>query len=75
MTDRETQLARVLEMLRAGPVCSTAFLGDYIPRAAARVWDLRQEGREITTRRCRQHEHDTKQIEYVLVEAGQGKLL
>ena len=62
-----TQLARVLAMLEAGPVCSTDLLREYIPRGGARVWDLRRGGYAIETRRCTQHKHRTHQIEYVLL--------
>lgn len=70
---RLTQLMRVKAMLDAGPVCSTDFLKAFIPRAGARIWDLRQEGLDIITRTCTQHRHRTHQIEYVLI--GQGVLV
>lgn len=63
---RETQRDKVLRMLKAGPVCSTQFLERYIPRAAARIWELRAEGYWVETRKCRQHKHDTPQVEYEL---------
>lgn len=68
MNEYGTQHNRVLQMLdEAEAVCSTAFLAEYIPRAGARIWDLRQEGYVIETRRCRQHKHRTRQIEYRLL--------
>lgn len=63
---RETQRDRVLRMLRSGPTCSTTFLERYIPRAGARIWELRSEGHLIETRKCSQHRHETYQIEYFL---------
>lgn len=63
-----TQLMRVKAMLDDGPVCSTDFLRAYIPRAGARIWDLRREGLNIIKRRCTQHTHGTYQIEYVLLQ-------
>lgn len=52
-----TQKDRVLKMLRSAGkagVRSDVFLGARIPRAAARVLELRQEGYEITAERERQ---------------------
>ena len=67
-----TQTQEIIYRLEMGPVCSTDLLRMFIPRAAARVHDLRNQGRTITTRPCtRDHHHKTKQIEYVLEE---GKL-
>ena len=65
-----SQLMRVRAMLDGGPVCSTEFLAAFIPRAGARIWDLRQEGLNIITQRCERdgHIHDTYQIEYILVQ-------
>jgi hypothetical protein len=68
----DTQRTRVIQMLdEAEAVCSTEFLAEYIPRAGARIWDLRQEGFVIQTRRCERpgHAHRTRQIEYVLLAA------
>ncbi len=66
-----TQAQEILYRLDMGPVCSTDLLRMYIPRAAARIYELRQAGRDITTRPCtRNHTHTTKQIEYVLEEGA-----
>lgn len=75
MSDFGTQHNRVLQMLdEAEAVCSTTFLAEFIPRAGARIWDLRQEGYAIETRRCRQHKHRTRQIEYrLLARPGQPR--
>ena len=74
----DTQRDRILERLRAGPICATTFLDMHIPRYAARVLELRQDGYTIDTRRCLQHDwHKSPQIEYVLVpevHAGQLEL-
>ena len=70
-----TQLQRVAAMLEAGPVCSTDLLREYIPRGGARIWDLRQLGYAIETRRCTQHSHRTFQIEYVLLKPGAARQL
>ncbi len=68
MSEYGTQHDRVLHLLDAAEaVCSTTFLALFIPRAGARIWDLRQEGYVIETRRCRQHKHRTRQIEYRLL--------
>lgn len=61
-----TQVERVLRMLQQGPVCSTDFLRAYMPRAGARIFELRRSGFVIETRRCQIHDHETYQIEYVL---------
>jgi hypothetical protein len=61
-----SQINRVLFRLGDGPTCGTEFLEMHLPRYAARIWELRHEGFNITTRKCRQHRHTTRQIEYVL---------
>lgn len=48
-------------------VCGTEFLDLYMPRYAARVLELRGEGWQIVTQECKQHAHETKQVEYVLL--------
>ncbi len=54
-------------LLEHEAVCSTDFLADYIPRAAAVIHQLRRSGYGIVTRPCsRGHAHATRQIEYVL---------
>lgn len=52
-----TQKERVLSMLRAAGsfgVRSDTYLAEYIPRAAARIKELREEGYEITSEREKQ---------------------
>lgn len=63
-----TQTAEILYRLELGPVCGTDLLRMYIPRYAARIYDLRNQGHNINTRRCKnpEHRHQTPQIEYVL---------
>lgn len=57
----------ILQMLRQGPVCGTTLLGAHMPRYSAAVFDLREEGHNIETRRCIQHtHHKTRQVEFVL---------
>lgn len=71
-----TQRAKVLRLLNTQPdgVCSTTFLASYIPRAAARINELRNDGYEIVTEPCRYrwHDHDTRQVQYRLVGPRQG---
>ena len=64
-----TQKQEVLAMLKSGPVCSTDLLKAFIPRGAARINDLRNEGWMIETRRCQHpgHKHQTRQVEYVML--------
>ena len=74
-----TQKERTLTMLRTAArhgdgVCTTVFLNiDHrIPRAAARVAELRKEGWSIETVRCDTHYHRNPQAMYRLVaEPGQ----
>lgn len=62
-----TQKAEVLARLFENPaVCSTSLLRAGIPRAAARVYELRRAGWQIETRPCSQHRHHTRQVEYLL---------
>ena len=56
-----TQRQRILTALRSGPVCGTTFLRWGIPRYAARIYELRQEGYEITKEVCRLHDHRSRQ--------------
>ena len=64
----DTQRERIVWLLlSADAVCSTTFLEEYIPRAAAVIHKLRKAGYTITTHSCRQrHGHSSPQIEYVL---------
>lgn len=75
-----TQKQRVLELLRAGPLCSFAFF--YTPglthRLGARIYDLRRDGHSIVTRPCDLgHNHEAPAVVYELVMARpeQGVLL
>jgi hypothetical protein len=70
-----TQKQRILEALKAGPVCGTTFLGWYMPRYSARILELRSEGYEITTRRCQMHDHENPQTIFELAEIDQLSLL
>jgi hypothetical protein len=65
-----TQRDRVLDLLKRKPQCATDFFARYIPRIGARIYDLRREGITIETRRCQQHKHRTRQVEYVLKNGG-----
>ncbi len=75
----ETQRQRTLRLLtdaktRGDGVCATVFLNiDHrIPRVAARILELRQDGYTIKTVKCDQHFHATHQSMYRLVaEPGQ----
>ena len=51
--DAEDQNARVLAMLRKGPVTSVALVQAGILRGAARIHDLRQAGYRILTERAK----------------------
>jgi hypothetical protein len=65
-----TQREKVIWLLlSADAVCSTTFLGEYIPRAAAVIHRLRKSGYVIVSRPCsRTHGHASPQIEYRLVD-------
>ena len=69
-----TQKQWVLSRLQAGPTCGTTFLEDYVPRYAARILELRQEGYKITSEPCRLHDHRSRQIVYRLAEQQQMEL-
>jgi hypothetical protein len=71
-----SQVDRILAMLRQGPVCGTTFLEAYMPRYAARIYDLRAAGHVIKTSRCQNlyHDHDTAQIVYELDESARDQL-
>ncbi len=64
-----SQKIDILAALTNGPLCATTILGMFIPRGAARISDLRSEGWLIETRECRQHTHQTRQVEYVLTNS------
>ena len=63
---RPTQRERVLAQLRDGPTCGTEFLEMHIPRYAARIWELRELGRDITNESCWKHQHFSRQTIYRL---------
>ena len=66
-----TQKERILAMLNSGPVCGYHFFTSRMPRAAARIAELRKDGYQIVTRPCRFHE-DCHSVVYELV--GQDQL-
>lgn len=72
----QSQVETILDLLRQGPVCGTTFLSMFIPRYAARIYDLRLAGYTITTRRCQDvwHDHKTAQIVYELDESARDQL-
>lgn len=49
-------------------VCATVFLDRHIPRVAARICELRNDGHRIVTEPCtdRHHGHRTRQVQYRL---------
>jgi hypothetical protein len=59
----------ILSMLLDGPVCGTTMLREYMPRYAARIGELRNDGYNIKTVTCKvgTHEHRTRQVQYELV--------
>jgi len=65
-----TQREQILTALKSGPVCGTTLLALRMPRYAARVAELRNDGYPIRTRRCQNkyHQHTTTQYEYVLYQ-------
>ena len=68
MVTADTQRRRILNMLLESPVCAQQWRTE-LPRMAARIWDLRAAGHEIVIQKCRaeQHQHRTRQIQYVLL--------
>lgn len=72
-----TQKAYVLDRLeREGAVCGTDFLKAQIPRYAARIADLKGDGKQIVTEPCNRplHRHETRQVQYRLLADGQASL-
>lgn len=69
-----TQKQRILDALRLEPRCGTTFLEMYMPRYAARIHELRNEGHQIISRPCKLHRHETQQTVYELVEMSQMEL-
>lgn len=68
-----TQKDRLLQALRLGPVCSFRFYDHpgLTHRIAARVFDLRSEGYQITSRACTLHDHESNAVLYELDEIDQ----
>ncbi len=64
-----TQQEDVLSYLLEDPVCGTSFLNWRIPRYAARIWELRGKGYQITSERCQieYHHHLSPQTVYTLL--------
>jgi len=58
----------ILAMLRRHDVCGDDLLELHMPRYAGRIHELRKEGYEILSRRCKQHTwHKSPVVEYILV--------
>jgi hypothetical protein len=70
--DARTQNQRVLDALRQWPagVCGTQFLEMHIPRYAARVGELRDDGHTIDNVACPHgwHRHNSRIATYQLTE-------
>lgn len=68
-----TQKDRLLQALRLGPVCSFRFYDHpgLTHRIAARVWDLKQDGFQISARACTLHDHESNAVLYELAETDQ----
>lgn len=62
-----SQRQNVLRHLLDRPLCGTTHNAQLGQRLAARVLELRNAGFPIEKRECRQHGHETRQIEYYLV--------
>ena len=63
-----THKQRILGMLRRGDVCGDTLLELHMPRYAARVHELKADGYQIISRRCKQHTwHTSPVVEYILV--------
>lgn len=71
---RMNQRDRVLNMLKAGPVCGTDLLRAYIPRYSARIYELRQQGHVISSEPCKLHDHRDTQTVYRLATTDQMSL-
>lgn len=63
----DNQRGVILRCLRFRPRCGTEFLSMFIPRYSARIWELNQEGYEITKKQCKRHSHRSRQYLYELV--------
>jgi hypothetical protein len=69
------QKDRILAALKLGPICGSVMASWYINRYAARIYELRSEGYEISRRPCQLHHHDSQQYVYELAEPDQMSLL
>ncbi len=71
-----TQSDRVLSILKGRPICqSEVYRTDGIThRLAARIYDLRLMGWDISTERCRLHVHDSDMALYRLAQSDQMEL-
>lgn len=72
-----TQKARILSLLQTGPVCAWDLYSYRMPRFAARIHELRQDGYLITTEHCTApYHHPTVKghVAYVLHQRGQQTL-
>jgi Helix-turn-helix domain len=67
-----SQKSVLLDRLQHGPVCSYVFYQEngMTHRLAARVWDLKADGYDITSRRCDLHSHESGAVLYELHENG-----
>ena len=61
-----SQKARILAWLTQRHLCATTIREQQIPCGPTVISKLRSEGWDIETRECTQHEHRTRQVEYVL---------
>jgi hypothetical protein len=68
-----TQKEAVLQALKMGPVCSFAFYESsrLTHRLGARIYDLRRDGYEISSKPCRMHDHESYAVVYELAETDQ----
>lgn len=71
-TKGRTQRQKVLALIAEGWTCGTTFLELRLPRATARLYELRQSGYVIQRRRCESHRHGSLQWEWKL-EAAPAK--
>jgi hypothetical protein len=71
---KPTQKETILELLRKRDVCGDELLEMHMPRYAGRIYELRADGYEILSRKCKQHDwHQSNIVEYILVREPKGK--
>ncbi len=72
---KPTQRDRVLAMLMdRDAVCGSDFYSARLPRATARIFELKRDGFVIERRRCtRAHDHESPMFEWTLVAMPQGR--